>query len=161
MTIEQINQARLAPLMPELQVKANEMLGHLAQMGVGVLITQGLRTYAEQNALYAQGRTTKGKIVTKARGGQSLHNFGLAFDIVVLDALGKADWNVNHPGWAQAAQIGQQCGLEWGGAWKSFKDLPHYQLTGGHGISEIRQIFESRQGQAAFDAVWQLVRSSL
>ena len=47
-----------------------------------VRITQGLRTIAEQDALYAKGRTTPGKKVTNAKGGQSVHNYGFAVDTV-------------------------------------------------------------------------------
>ncbi len=83
------------------------MIDLASHEGLGLLVTQGLRTWAEQDALYAKGRTIPpiGKlfVVTKARGGQSWHNFGLAFDIVVLDALGKNDWDISHPGWATAA----------------------------------------------------------
>ena len=44
-------------------------------------VVQGLRTWAEQQALWNQGRTTPGKIVTHAQGGQSWHNYGLAAEL--------------------------------------------------------------------------------
>lgn len=122
--------------------------------GIAVLVTQGLRTWAEQDSLYAKGRTRPGGIVTNARGGQSWHNFGLAFDIIVLDALGKADWNTGHPCWTAAAAIGKSVGLEWGGDWKKLKDLPHYQYPGGLALPECRTLFE----QGGLTAVWARVR---
>src|SRR2546427_295988 len=103
--------------------------------------------------VYAKGRTVppigKKYIVTKAKGGQSYHNFGLAFDIVVLDSLGKADWDTNHPGWNKAGDLGKSVGLEWGGDWKSFKDLPHFQYTGGLTLEECRELFPS-----GLEAIW-------
>jgi hypothetical protein len=142
-----LNEQRLSGLCPSLVTRARAMLDLCAKAGLAILITQGLRTWEEQDSLYALGRTTppigKGNIVTNAKGGQSFHNFGLAFDIVVLDSVGKADWDTNHPGWAMAAKIGKSLGLEWGGDFKSLKDLPHYQYTCGVSLDRCRQLFPS------------------
>jgi len=111
-----------------------------------------LRTFAEQDALYAQGRTklfdANGKklgVVTKAKGGQSIHNFGLALDIVLLkDTNGdgtfeSASWETNidfdkdgKADWMEIVNIFKKHGWEWGGDWKSFKDLPHFEKTFGN-----------------------------
>jgi hypothetical protein len=152
--LQSISEQRLGQLHPIVAVRARSMLDLCAHAGLALLVTQGLRTWAEQDALYAKGRTIppKGAIVTKARGGQSFHNFGLAFDIVVLDAVGKADWDTSHPGWAKAAQIGKSAGLEWGGDWKSFKDLPHFQYTGDLPLARCRELHAS-----GLAAVWEQV----
>jgi hypothetical protein len=148
---------RLAQVHPAVATRARAMIELLSQAGVEILITQGLRTWEEQDALYAKGRTVppigKKFIVTNARGGQSYHNFGLAFDIVVLDALGKFDWNDKHPGWIAASKAGKSVGLEWGGDWKTFKDIPHYQYIHGLGLQECRDAFAS----GGLPAVWALV----
>lgn len=91
-------------------------------------LTQTLRTSAEQDKLYAQGRTRPGKVVTNARGGQSLHNYGLAFDIAFRDHDGSVLWDV--PLFARFAAIAKANGLAWGGDWKSFKDYPHFDPPG-------------------------------
>jgi peptidoglycan L-alanyl-D-glutamate endopeptidase CwlK len=111
-----------------------------------------LRTFAEQDALYAQGRTklydANGKklgIVTKAKGGQSIHNFGLALDIVLLkDTNGdgtfdSASWEDTidfdkdgRADWMEIVSILKRNGWIWGGDWKSFKDKPHFEKTFGH-----------------------------
>ena len=111
-----------------------------------------LRTFAEQNALYSQGRTKlfddKGKrlgIVTKAKGGQSIHNFGLALDIVLLKdsnndgKFESATWETNidfdkdgKSDWMEVVNILKSHGWTWGGDWKSFKDAPHFEKTFGH-----------------------------
>ena len=130
-----LNEQRLARLHPILTIRAQCMIDLCAYAGIAILITQTLRTWEEQDKLHAKGRTDppigKKHIVTNAKGGQSYHNFGLAFDIVVLDSLGKANWDADHPSWTRAAEIGKSVGLEWGGDWRSFKDIPHFQYTGG------------------------------
>jgi hypothetical protein len=147
-----LNSQRLARVHPRLAQLGLRMVDLCAQAGIAILITQGLRTWQEQDALFAQGRTTPGKIVTNARGGESWHNFGLAFDIVVLDSVGKADWDTAHPGWMRAAAIGKSLGLEWGGDWKKFKDLPHFQRSGDLTLGESRKLFP--QG---LEAIWERV----
>lgn len=68
---------------------AIEMIKQAYKEDIFVQITSGYRSFAEQNKLYAQGRTAPGKIVTNAKGGQSNHNYGLAIDYVLLSADGK------------------------------------------------------------------------
>lgn len=145
-----LNTQRLARVNPTVAQLGLRMVDACAQAGLAILITQGLRTWEEQDALYAQGRTAPGKIVTNARGGQSWHNFGLAFDIVVLDSVGKADWDTAHPGWSRAAAIGKSLGLEWGGDWPTFKDLPHFQKIGDLTLEVCRDLYP--QG---LDAIWE------
>jgi LysM repeat protein len=147
-----LNSQRLARVHPRLAELGLRMIDVCAQAGVAVLITQGLRTVQEQDDLYAQGRSKPGKIVTNAKGGQSWHNFGLAFDIVVLDSVGKAEWDTAHPGWKEAAKIGKSLGLEWGGDWKSFKDLPHFQLVNGLTLAKCRELLP--QG---LEKIWERV----
>jgi hypothetical protein len=143
----QLNEGRLRELHPIVATRGLSMIDLAAHVGLGLLVTQGLRTWEEQDKLYAKGRTVppigKEFVVTNARGGQSWHNFGLAFDIVVLDALGKTDWDTAHPGWGKAAELGKSVGLEWGGDWKGFKDMPHFQYTGGLTLSECRNLAHS------------------
>ena len=111
-----------------------------------------LRTFAEQDALYSQGRTklfdANGKrlgVVTKAKGGQSIHNFGLALDIVLLKdsnndgKFESATWETNidfdkdgKSDWMEVVNILKSHGWTWGGDWKSFKDAPHFEKTFGH-----------------------------
>jgi peptidoglycan L-alanyl-D-glutamate endopeptidase CwlK len=149
--LQRLNEERLARLHPVVRIRGRAMLDLCAHAGLSLLVTQGLRTWAEQDALYARGRSVppKGAIVTNARGGRSYHNFGLAFDVVVLDSVGKADWNPDHPGWAKAGQAGSSVGLEWGGAWKRFRDLPHFQYTGGLTLARCREIYKS-----GLDSLW-------
>jgi LysM repeat protein len=154
--VSPISAQRLSGLHPIVRARAAAFLQLCAQAGLNVMVSQGLRTWEEQDALYARGRTVPPigprHRVTMAKGGQSYHNFGLAFDIVVLDSLGKADWNPAHPGWSAAGAVGRSVGLEWGGDWTRFKDLPHFQYTGGVSLAECRAVFP--QG---LDMLWQRV----
>jgi len=98
-----------------------------------VRITQGLRTFKEQNDLYAIGRTKPGAKVTNAKGGQSVHNFGFAVDICLIIDGKTASWdtvrdwdNDRIADWYECVKIFAKYGWEWGGNWKKFKDLPHF-----------------------------------
>ena len=128
--------ARIATLHPELRGQAAEFVNRVEQeLGITLRVTQGMRTYAEQDALYAQGRTTPGDIVTNARGGQSNHNFGTAFDVVEVRPNGSINWS---PDWDAIGRVGTDMGLEWGGNWTTFVDRPHFQLDTGLSTADMR-----------------------
>lgn len=115
---------------------ALQLMAECERQGQSIVVTQTLRTDQEQNDLYAQGRTKPGKVVTNAKAGQSIHNYGLAFDIACRDKDGKIQWNDEEPYKAVGA-IGEGLGLEWGGNWK-FRDLPHFQWTGGLTLAQLQ-----------------------
>ena len=111
---------------------------------MAVRIVQGLRTIEEQNELYAQGRTKPGNIVTKAKGGSSYHNYGLAIDFAILtdkDGNGSFEdlsWDIRKDNdkdgvadWLEVVKVFEAAGWEWGGKWSSLKDYPHLQKTFG------------------------------
>jgi peptidoglycan L-alanyl-D-glutamate endopeptidase CwlK len=115
----------IATLLPEVQPYARALVTKAAQNGITIKVISGLRTYAEQDDLYAQGRTKPGNIVTNARGGYSNHNFGIAFDIGVFEGTSYKD---DSPKYKAVGMLGQDLGLEWGGNWKTIQDEPHFQL---------------------------------
>lgn len=96
------------------------------QSGLDLLIYCTLRSLNEQAALYAQGRTAPGRIVTYARPGSSAHNFGLALDFVPL-INGKAEWRAPSPRWDQAIKIAEAFGMESASKWQKFREWPHLQ----------------------------------
>lgn len=119
------SEGNIATLLPEVRPLARALIQKAAQNGIRIKIISGLRSYAEQNALYAQGRTADGPKVTNARGGYSNHNFGIAFDVGVFEGtkyLGES------PKYKAVGVLGRDIGLEWGGNWKDFSDQPHFQL---------------------------------
>ena len=115
----------IATLLPEVQPLARALVQKAAANGIKIRIISGFRSYAEQDALYAQGRTAPGSIVTKAQGGYSNHNFGIAFDIGVFEG---ATYLGDSPKYKAVGVLGMELGLEWGGNWKNMVDQPHYQL---------------------------------
>lgn len=105
-------------------------------------IISGTRSYEEQNALFRQGRFgNPGQRVTNARGGQSWHNFGLAWDIGLFE---QGRYLTNTRPYAEASGTAKIPGLEWGGDWRTFPDPPHYQVgAAGRSVSSARANFEA------------------
>ena len=131
-----INSRDLAKLRPRTQVKAEAFKAGCLAIGIPVLIYSTLRDTESQDQLYAQGRSLPGKIVTNAKGGDSYHQYGVAFDFVPL-TNGVPDWN-NLDKYEKCAEVGRNVGLEWGGDFKSFKDRPHMQDTLGFSVAEYK-----------------------
>ena len=113
---------------PELQQKAEKLVSACRGQGLLIGIGECFRTVAEQDALYAKGRTAPGSIVTNAKGSSysSHHQWGTAFDIYRNDGTGA--YNNNDGFFDLVGTIGVKIGLEWGGNWKSPVDKPHFQL---------------------------------
>ena len=113
---------------PELQEKAEKLVSSCKGYGLLIGIGECFRTVAEQDALYAKGRTAPGEIVTNAKGSSysSHHQWGTAFDIYRNDGTGA--YNNNDGFFDLVGTIGVKIGLEWGGNWKSPVDRPHFQL---------------------------------
>lgn len=119
-------------------------------------VTQGLRTWDQQYALWLKGRNAAGEvldkaaIVTKAPAGFSWHNFGLAVDVVPDDptlAGFQADWNTHHPAWNRLIETAESLGLTSGAEWRTFPDWPHFQMTGrfpATPTNEVRRIYTDR-----------------
>jgi hypothetical protein len=148
----QMRSGDLSLLYPPFRMRVEELLHRLERTKLPFYVFEALRTFEDQEALYAQGRTKPGKIVTNARPGESLHSYGLAVDLV-LDGMPekpgiqwswdtKADFNADgRSDWMNMGEIAESCGLEWGGRWKRFPDLPHLQMTCGLTLAEIREIY--------------------
>lgn len=121
--------AKIQTLHPKLRAIAAKFINKVEKdLNKRLRITDGYRTFEEQNALYAKGRTKPGAIVTNAKGGQSYHNYGLAFDVYYTND-GKVDLKTTIK--QDVANIGKGLGLEWGGNFSSIVDKPHFQLTKG------------------------------
>lgn len=142
------SQKRLAKVHPELASRIKTMIEALAQQGLQIEVVQGLRTFAEQDALFAQGRTRPGPVVTRARGGQSNHNYGLAVDLVPFNN-GQPNWNAPLSVWTTIGMAAHNLGLQWGGDWKKFVDKPHVQLP-GLSVPECFALFK----RGGLPAVW-------
>lgn len=123
-------------LHPRLQEKVYQLIDLCQQNGITIGISECYRTVAEQDALYAKGRTAAGSIVTNCKGTayKSMHQWYIAFDfylIMDVDGDGKTNddsFNDSTGLFEKVGALGQSIGLEWGGSWKSIKDKPHFQL---------------------------------
>jgi peptidoglycan L-alanyl-D-glutamate endopeptidase CwlK len=141
---------RLAQIHPALAARIQTLIDILTQHGLQIEVVQGLRTFAEQDILFAQGRTRPGPVVTRARGGQSNHNYGLAVDLVPF-TNGQPNWNAPLGVWTTIGSEAEKLGLEWGGDWKKFVDKPHVQLP-GLSVAECLSLF--RRAGNKLDLIW-------
>lgn len=138
--MDKVTQERIAKLHPSVVAEVTKIVNECNSNLTGraqLRISQGLRTFSEQNELYAKGRTKAGKKVTNAKGGQSIHNYGLAVDIVLIIDGKTASWdtakdwdNDKVADWYECVKIFAKYGWDWGGNWKTFKDLPHFEKKG-------------------------------
>lgn len=113
---------------PRLESLADKLIAECKSQGYTIGIAETFRTVAEQDALYAQGRTKPGSIVTNAPGSSysSMHQWGIAFDFYRND--GQGAYNEDGNFFVKVGAIGKSIGLEWGGDWTSIVDKPHFQL---------------------------------
>ena len=132
-----INSRSLDELLPPVKARVDQFLADCKNHGIDLLVTSTYRDNESQDALYAQGRTTAGSVVTNARGGSSFHNYRCAIDVVPL-VNGKAVWDGANPVWAKIGALGKAAGLDWAGDWKSFKELAHFQYTGGLSLADLK-----------------------
>lgn len=130
-------------LLPGTQKAARKFmdLAQSVNLGATVKIISGTRTYREQAAIFAQGRTRPGKIVTKAGPGQSNHNFGVAWDVGFFEGVEYIDDPKPYRSLGEMITT-KGNGIEWGGLWR-FIDLPHYQIRTGRELADVRRHFEA------------------
>lgn len=120
--------------------------------GLHARLISGTRTFTEQDELYAKGRTTPGPKVTNARGGQSNHNFGIAWDVGIFDAKGAYIDGLIQPGkmsnaaveteYKKIGPVARALGLYWGGDW-SKPDRPHVQMLDNDRLDAVRDKFRN------------------
>jgi peptidoglycan L-alanyl-D-glutamate endopeptidase CwlK len=123
-----------------------------------------LRTFEEQAEIFSRGRTKlfdqNGQrlgIVTKAAPGQSIHNYGLALDIILLVDSNRDgryesssyDMVLDYDGdkksdWMEVTNILKKAGWTWGGDWKSFKDAPHFEKPFGYTWRQLKAKWDKK-----------------
>lgn len=130
-----ITRDRVMVLHPKIRNLVLTGLERTERAGIRIRVTQGVRTFTEQDGIYAQGRTRPGKIVTKAKGGQSFHNYGIAFDFCLLHKDGSISYSMTEDmdedgvkDWMEVVKIFRDLGFKWGG---DFGDTPHFEKTEG------------------------------
>lgn len=139
-------------LHPAFRSLIEQAIAWAAARGVTLVPVQGTRTEEEQRALYNQGRSAGGSIVTNAGPGQSLHNYGVAVDLVPAELVNTPDWSPDSPLWNVVGQAADAVGLEWGGNWDSFVDRPHVQMAGTGGWRNLSTLPRDANGFVMLDA---------
>ena len=129
---------RLEELRPDVRAKCEALVKAAETEGIDLVVTCTFRSHEEQAALYAQGRTAPGRIVTNAKPGQSKHNHmegsvpaSLAFDVVPM-RMGKPVWGTAGADgelWRRVGALGKAQGLDWAGDWVRFKEFPHFEVS--------------------------------
>lgn len=117
---------KIEDLVPEAQTKCRTFIEACRRDGIDVIITSTYRDNASQDALYAQGRTKAGSIVTNAKAGESFHNYRVAFDFAPV-VNGKIPWSDSDL-FTRCGGIAESCGLDWAGRWHHMKEMAHCQL---------------------------------
>ena len=150
---------RVKFLHPNIRDEVSELIGKIEVNNPKfiVRIVQGLRTIEEQNALWAQGRTISGNIVTNAKGGSSYHNYGLAIDFALVydkDNDGHYEslsWDTNLDfdkdgvkDWQEVVSIFKVNGYEWGGSWHKIVDNPQLQKTFGYSVKQLLEKYNAK-----------------
>lgn len=118
----------LSSLNPHVETLARKFLALTQANHLNVHVTTAFRSWDEQDKLYAKGRTAPGPVITNAQGGNSYHNWGLAFDAAPFEHGHVSSHNEK---FIKMGQLGQQVGLKWGGTFKSILDMPHFQYNFG------------------------------
>lgn len=142
LTIDRIAQAhpKIREELKQYYIECNNKL----PKGVRLRFAYVYRSIAEQNVLYNQRPK-----VTNAKGGQSIHNYGLAMDYVIMldkdnnGTFETIEWNLKSPYHKVVVDYFQSKGYEWGGSWKSFKDYPHFQKAFGHTWQSLKRKLDS------------------
>lgn len=147
----------LHPLVRREVIDTIEAIEAMLPVTAKIRIVQGLRTIAEQDAIYAQGRTKPGPIVTNAKGGSSYHNYGLAFDFAVMydkdgnDSYEVLSWDINYDfdkdgakDWQEVVVAFKAKGWKWGGDWTHKKDNPHLEKPFGYTWRELYAKYKAK-----------------
>lgn len=122
-------------LLPLIERKRDALFLVAKLIGLDLRMTSGFRSIQEQDELYAQGRTKPGKIVTNAKGGESLHNYGVAFDVVDK----KLGYEIGEAKWKGLGVLWNWLGGEWGGDWTQFVDKPHFEMKLGYNLKDFQK----------------------
>ncbi len=139
------SETHISTLLLFTQHLARLFLARVLRAGQDVRIISGTRSFAQQDELFRRGRYgNPGPVVTNARGGQSLHNFGIAWDIGLFSHDGR--YIVEATEYERAGAVGM-AGAEnlllWGGNNPRFVDMPHYELRLGLTLTQVRDSVES------------------
>ncbi len=171
--IDPLSLPRIAQLHPKISSEVTPCMETLVAKGISIRVTQGLRSFSEQDAIYAKGRTTLsdiscvhvngprkpgtcpehplGATVTNAKAGESYHNYGLALDFALLHKDGSVSWKMNEDSnhnntadWMEVIVAFGKAGFNSGLYWKH-PDTPHLEKTFGLSIQQCLDKYHNHQ----------------
>lgn len=155
MPADEITIKRIKQIHPKVRQEVLDMYNYVNEKllgkGVRLRFAYTYRSPEEQDKLYSQGRTVKGSKVTNAKAWQSVHQYGLAFDIVLLldqdnnGTFETASWDIRKDtdkdgiaDWSEIRDYFKSKGWIYGGDWQSLKDYPHFEKTFGYSVSQLK-----------------------
>lgn len=151
---EKVSGPRVNGLHPKISTEVRNAIDYIEKnilpSNMAIRIAQADRTIEYQDALYAQGRTKSGPIVTWAKGGSSYHNFDLAIDFTLmydLDGNGTFEslkWDINSY-WMKVVNYFKSLGYTWGGDRKKNKDLPHLEKSFGYTVQKLYAMYKAKK----------------
>lgn len=127
----------LDDLTPDTRAVAFRLIEIAKENGIDLRVVSTLRTCDDQNAIYNQGRTTPGPIISGASGCRSWHVWGRALDVMVVDDDGKLVTNGRDPRYDQLGDIGRNLGMIWGGNFSWGRDAVHFEYHPNLTINDI------------------------
>lgn len=143
-TWDQVTNERIEKLDPSIRQSVIDFINDVEKnLDIKLRVSQSYRTNEEQDEYYNEGRQgIEGEsVVTRARGGESYHNYGLAFDVVEIKN-GEPNYKIN---WNEVAKIGKEkYGFEWGGDWNN-PDKPHFQKPTKEAQERIKQKIKEKE----------------
>lgn len=143
-----VSLGRLRLIYPDVTVRIKRLYCDIQEkMKLSPRVAQALRTFDQQAALYAQGRTAPGKIVTNSKPGSSFHNFGCAVDTCFI---GPDPFPSDDKIWQRYGDLAKAHGFVWGGDFHSILDRPHVELSYGLSLAQVRALYE----YGGLKAVW-------
>lgn len=151
---DKISEQRIKLLHPSIRDEVKQLIEKAEAVispRLSIRVVQGLRTWPEQAALYAQGRTKKGPVVTFAKAGSSWHNYGLAFDFAFLVDGKEISWDTKKdfdgdlvPDWLEVVLLFTRAGYTWGGTFTRPKDYPHLQKNVIYTVASVREKYAKK-----------------
>lgn len=131
---------RLVGVHPDLTKILVHVFDYMDAEGHPMFVVCGVRTQAAQVALYAQGRTAPGRVVTMKDGVMHksdhqphLDGYGYAVDCAFNTPQ---PYDERHP-WEMYGEEIEALGLIWGGRWSHPHDSPHAELPD---MSNVRRV---------------------
>lgn len=128
--------ASLEDLTPDTRRVAQRFIEKARARGIELRVVSTLRTCEEQNAIYAQGRTAPGPIISGASGCRSWHTWGRAFDVLIEGENGPVLDGADHR-YDELGDIAKSMGMRWGGDFSWGRDAVHFEYHPGLEIDDV------------------------